>query len=134
VAIWAHARDGNFIIVSKDDDFRSLALVRGPPPKAIWLQVGNASTAVVANLLRANALLLKTFSVDPVEALLSLQGLVREKRRLSQQRRPSLNTCICCAALRDILVEIYDRRFFSTCQSIRDAYFIRTAFRHQFCR
>jgi predicted nuclease of predicted toxin-antitoxin system len=73
-AIWAHARDGNFIIVSKDDDFRSLALVRGPPPKAIWLQVGNASTAAVANLLRANALLLKTFSLDPVEALLSLRA------------------------------------------------------------
>jgi predicted nuclease of predicted toxin-antitoxin system len=30
-AIWAHARDGNFTIVSKDDDFRSMALVRGPP-------------------------------------------------------------------------------------------------------
>lgn len=71
-AIWAHARDGNFIIVSKDDDFRSLALVRGSPPKVIWLQVGNAPTAAVANLLRANAALLKTFSLDPVEALLSL--------------------------------------------------------------
>jgi predicted nuclease of predicted toxin-antitoxin system len=65
-------RDGNFIIVSKEDDFRSLALVRGPPPKVIWLQVGNASTAALANLLHANALLLKTFSLDPVEALLSL--------------------------------------------------------------
>jgi predicted nuclease of predicted toxin-antitoxin system len=73
-AIWAHARDGNFIIVSKDDDFRSLALVRGPPPKVIWLQVGNASTAAVANLLRVNALLLKTFSLDPIEALLSLRS------------------------------------------------------------
>jgi predicted nuclease of predicted toxin-antitoxin system len=72
-AIWAHARDGNFIIVSKDDDFRSLALVRGPPPKVIWLQIGNSSTAAVATLLRASALLLKTFSLDPVEALLSLE-------------------------------------------------------------
>jgi predicted nuclease of predicted toxin-antitoxin system len=72
-AIWAHAQDGDFIIVSKDDDFRSLALVRGPPPKVIWLQVGNAPTAAVANLLRANALLLNTFSLDPVEVLLSLR-------------------------------------------------------------
>jgi hypothetical protein len=32
-----------------------------PPPKVIWLQVENATTAVVANLLRANALLLKPF-------------------------------------------------------------------------
>ena len=73
-AIWAHARDGDFIIVSKDDDFRSLALVRGPPPKVIWLQVGNAPTAAVANLLRANALLLNTFSLDAVEVLLSLRA------------------------------------------------------------
>jgi predicted nuclease of predicted toxin-antitoxin system len=68
-ATWTHARDSELI---KDDDFRSLALVRGPPPKVIWLQVSNASIAAVANLLRANALLLKTFS--PVEALLSLQA------------------------------------------------------------
>jgi predicted nuclease of predicted toxin-antitoxin system len=73
-AIWAHARDGNFIIVSKDDDFRSLALVRGPPPKVIWLQIGNASTTAVANLLRVNALLLKNFSQDTAESLLSLQA------------------------------------------------------------
>ena len=73
-AIWAHARDGNFIIVSKDDDFRSLALVRGPPPKVIWLQIGNSPTAAVANLLRSNALLLEAFSLDPVDALLSLQA------------------------------------------------------------
>jgi predicted nuclease of predicted toxin-antitoxin system len=73
-AIWGHARDGNFIIVSKDDDFRSLALVRGPPPKVIWLQIGNAPTATVVTLMRANASLLRTFSLDPTEALLSLQA------------------------------------------------------------
>ncbi len=73
-AIWTHARDNDFIVVSKDDDFRSLALVRGPPPKVIWLEIGNASTAAVATLLRANALLLKSFSLDPVDALLSLQA------------------------------------------------------------
>ena len=44
-AIWTFAQGQEFTIVSKDDDFRSLALVRGAPPKVIWLQVGNASTA-----------------------------------------------------------------------------------------
>jgi hypothetical protein len=34
----------------------------------------DASTAAVANLLRVNALLLKIFSLHPVEALLSLQA------------------------------------------------------------
>jgi predicted nuclease of predicted toxin-antitoxin system len=61
-AIWTHARDNDHIIVRKDDDFRSLALARGPPPKVIWLQIGDSSTAAVATLLRVNALLLKPFS------------------------------------------------------------------------
>lgn len=31
--------------MSKDSDFRQLAFLYGPPPKVIWLRVGNASTA-----------------------------------------------------------------------------------------
>jgi predicted nuclease of predicted toxin-antitoxin system len=72
-AIWSFARDNSFTIVSKDDDFRSLALVRGAPPKVVWLQVGNASTSRVATLLRGNASNLNAFSLDPVEVLFTLQ-------------------------------------------------------------
>ena len=28
---------------SKEDDFRSLSLVNGAPPKVIWLRIGNAT-------------------------------------------------------------------------------------------
>ena len=38
------------------------------------LGMRGASTAAVATLFRANALLLKTFTLDPVEALLSLEA------------------------------------------------------------
>ena len=72
--IWTHAREYDFTIVSKDDDFRSLALVRGAPPKVVWLQIGNASTSRVAALLRANAVQVNAFSLDPFEALYSLRG------------------------------------------------------------
>ena len=72
--IWTHAREHDFTIVSKDDDFRSLALVRGAPPKVVWLQIGNASTSRVAALLRANAAQVNAFSQDPFEALYSLRG------------------------------------------------------------
>ena len=44
LTIWQHAREKTFSLVSKDDDFRSLSLVRGAPPKVIWLNLGNAST------------------------------------------------------------------------------------------
>ena len=33
--IWKFAQAERFMIVSKDDDFRALALVRGAPPKVI---------------------------------------------------------------------------------------------------
>jgi predicted nuclease of predicted toxin-antitoxin system len=72
--IWAFARDHGFTVISKDDDFRSLALVRGAPPKVVWLQVGNASTSHVASLLRAQAVHLTAFSLDPLEVLFSLRG------------------------------------------------------------
>ena len=59
--------------MSKDDDFCSLALVRGAPPKIIWLQVGNATNAQIADLLRTSALQLTAFSLEPAESLLSLR-------------------------------------------------------------
>ncbi len=71
--IWAMAQAQDFIIVTKDDDFRSLALVRGPPPKVVWIQAGNATTAKIANLLLNSELELESFSRDPVEALLVIR-------------------------------------------------------------
>jgi predicted nuclease of predicted toxin-antitoxin system len=72
-SIWAYAKAHGFTIVSKDDDFRSLALVRGAPPKVVWLQIGNASTSQVAQMLRSHALELQAFALEPVESLLSLR-------------------------------------------------------------
>jgi predicted nuclease of predicted toxin-antitoxin system len=51
--IWTYAREHDFSVVSKDDDFRSLSLVNGAPPKVIWLRIGNASTAAIDPLWRA---------------------------------------------------------------------------------
>jgi predicted nuclease of predicted toxin-antitoxin system len=50
--IWDHARAQDFMIVSKDTDFRERSYVEGFPPKIIWLDVGNAGTVVIAELLR----------------------------------------------------------------------------------
>ena len=72
--IWRYAQAHGFTIISKDDDFRSLALVRGAPPKVVWLQIGNSSTTEVAQLLRRRALELQAFSLEPTESLLSLPG------------------------------------------------------------
>lgn len=50
--IWDYCRTQGFAIVSKDTDFRERSFVEGFPPKVIWLDVGNAGTTLIADLLR----------------------------------------------------------------------------------
>ena len=50
--IWDHGREQDFIIVSKDTDFRERSFLEGFPPKIIWLDVGNAGTSEIEDLLR----------------------------------------------------------------------------------
>ncbi len=40
-AVWKHAMDGGFTLVSQDSDFAEMAAVLGPPPKVIWLRRAN---------------------------------------------------------------------------------------------
>jgi predicted nuclease of predicted toxin-antitoxin system len=58
--------------VSKDEDFRQRSLYAGAPPKIVWLQVGNAGTAVVASLLRDQRPRLLAFEREEESALLIL--------------------------------------------------------------
>ncbi len=50
--IWDYCRAQGFAIVSKDTDFRERSFVEGFPPKIVWLDVGNAGTTIIADLLR----------------------------------------------------------------------------------
>lgn len=49
--IWAFATVNGCVIVSKDTDFRERSYLEGFPPKVIWLDVGNAGTSAIADLL-----------------------------------------------------------------------------------
>ena len=71
--IWEIAKVLDLIIVSKDNDFRQRALLLGPPPKVIWLDLGNARTSAVASLLRVNIERIHTYSSAEDEGLLVLQ-------------------------------------------------------------
>ncbi len=72
LTVWHYAAGRSLMVVSKDSDFRHLALLHGPPPKVIWLRVGNGPTATVAALLRARVADVQTFAADPILALLVL--------------------------------------------------------------
>ena len=74
--IWDHARDHGFTIVSKDDDFRQRSFLEGSPPKVVWLQVGNAATLKIAELLRREAERVRSFEAEPESALLILHDAV----------------------------------------------------------
>ena len=70
--IWDYARVQGYAIVSKDTDFRQLAFLYGPPPKVIWLRVGNVSTSVIEDLLRASVAAVTRFGESDEESFLVL--------------------------------------------------------------
>ncbi len=36
--VWAHARSNQLVLVMRDGDFQRLSVLRGAPPKVVWLQ------------------------------------------------------------------------------------------------
>ena len=50
--VWELARQHDCLLVSKDEDFHRLALLRGAPPKFVWIRLGNCTTDDIAQLLR----------------------------------------------------------------------------------
>ena len=53
--LWEYARDNVFVIVTKDSDFHELSILYGPPPKVIWLKIGNSTASAVAERLEGAA-------------------------------------------------------------------------------
>ena len=71
--IWLFAANNGYTIVTKDDDFRGMSLLRGAPPKVIWLVVGNTSTAEILRILLAHVTAIETFVTEPITSLLTLR-------------------------------------------------------------
>jgi len=73
LAIWQYAKDNGFAIVSKDSDFEERSVLRGHPPKIIWLRVGNCASAEIEALLRSAAPTISRFIQEDQEAVLVLR-------------------------------------------------------------
>jgi predicted nuclease of predicted toxin-antitoxin system len=71
--VWHHALEQGYVIVSKDNDFRQRAFLSGPPPKVIWLAVGNASTRQILELLQSKLAEARAFGESARESLLVLE-------------------------------------------------------------
>ncbi|MFN3986079.1 MAG: DUF5615 family PIN-like protein [Rhodocyclaceae bacterium] len=53
--LWRFAAEERYAILTKDVDFLEIQLVRGYPPKIVWLNCGNVSNVAVRTRLLANA-------------------------------------------------------------------------------
>ncbi|MBI4328130.1 MAG: DUF5615 family PIN-like protein [Chloroflexi bacterium] len=70
--IWEHAKQHGFIIVTLDADYYDISLLRGHPPKLIWLRCGNQKTAFIAKLLRDHPAVIAQFEKDGTAGCLEI--------------------------------------------------------------
>lgn len=62
--VWSYALEHGLAIISKDADFHQRSLVRGHPPKVVWVQTGNCATDHIAELLHRHRNDLEAFDDD----------------------------------------------------------------------
>jgi len=72
LAVWQLAREHNALLVTKDEDFHRLSVMRGAPPKVVWLRLGNCTSADVAHLLRRHRDDIVQFSLQTETAILEI--------------------------------------------------------------
>ena len=70
--VWEVAKTQNYTIVTKDSDFNELLILKGFPPKIIWVRLGNCSTKAIESLLRNKYKDIIYFDEDPNVGILSL--------------------------------------------------------------
>lgn len=63
-SIWNFANEKGYTIVTFDSDYYNLSIMRGCPPKIIWLRIGNTSTRMIAEVLNDDFALIKAFLTD----------------------------------------------------------------------
>jgi predicted nuclease of predicted toxin-antitoxin system len=60
------------LLVTRDEDFHRLSVLRGAPPKVVWLRLGNCTTEAVAQLLRHHEPALRLFAGQDEATFLAL--------------------------------------------------------------
>jgi len=72
VRLWERAIADACVLLTKDEDFVKLSVLRGPPPKVVWLNIGNVSNAVVTAILLQHADAIEAFVAHPELGFLAL--------------------------------------------------------------
>ena len=67
-----YARQNDFLIVTKDVDFSDLCVLRGFPPKIIWIRRGNCTVRALQQILREHHQDIEALDADPMNGVLTL--------------------------------------------------------------
>lgn len=70
--IHARAEAEGLALISKDDDFRGLIERLGPPPKLVFLRLGNATTREIAAAILANQDQIRAFLASTDASILTI--------------------------------------------------------------
>ena len=70
--VWEYARNNDFTIISKDSDFQQRSLLYGPPPKIVWLRIGNCTREQLVRLITTRERDIRALDTSPFDALLVL--------------------------------------------------------------
>jgi predicted nuclease of predicted toxin-antitoxin system len=72
INIWQYAHDHDYMIVTKDADFSEFGIMKGFPPKIIWIRRGNCSTQDIEMILRENFSAISDLSEGQEAGILTL--------------------------------------------------------------
>ncbi|PHS33799.1 MAG: hypothetical protein COA92_04700 [Sulfurovum sp.] len=70
--VWSFAKENDYTIVTKDSDFNDLAILKGTPPKVIWIKLGNCSVPDIVKILKDNGQTIKVFLNEEDSAILEI--------------------------------------------------------------
>ncbi|MCL5029491.1 MAG: DUF5615 family PIN-like protein [Bacteroidetes bacterium] len=68
IDIWEYALSENFVIVTFNSDFYDISLIKGCPPKIIWLKTGNLTTNEIVEKLARNIEAINDFVNNPEQS------------------------------------------------------------------
>ena len=72
IEVWEYAKLNDFVLVTKDADFGDISILRGFPPKVIWIRRGNCKTSHIEQILRDNFNIVEQFETDQTLGLITL--------------------------------------------------------------
>ncbi|MFN7860658.1 MAG: DUF5615 family PIN-like protein, partial [Pseudanabaena sp.] len=70
--IWKYALSNDFTIVTRDSDYNELLVLKGFPPKVIWIRRGNCSTNEIETMLRSHIEDIQLLAIDQTFGILTL--------------------------------------------------------------